>query len=46
MIHWDIVWQTLTDPTQAAIEFVWNLAFELTVTVILYRMFKKKLDKK
>jgi len=45
MINWDVVVATLTDPTQMFIEFVWNLAFELTVTIILYKIFKKKLDK-
>jgi hypothetical protein len=46
MVSWQVVWATLTDPTQMVIEFIWNLAFELTVTVILYKTFKKKLDKK
>lgn len=45
MIDWSIVWQTLMDPTQALIEFVWNSIFEIILATVVYKLLKKKLGK-
>jgi hypothetical protein len=45
MINWDIVWQTLADPTQMLIEFIWNSMFEIVLATIVYKLLKKKLGK-
>ena len=45
MIDWMIVVQTLLDPTQALIEFIWNSLFEIILAVIVYKLLKKKIGK-